>query len=172
MARTAGNTKTTSARLPGPKYHKPLILLLDLEDETQAALEAAGYNVSTGSFGKPYRVDKSDDFEPVITNATFPANFAEHEVVVVDLEPWNTLNRPMGEKRTPLGEEDWWAKCSHGKIDPRPRTMMESQQYFDRIYSHGGCFIIFTSPRIEQELALGYQRGYSFRKGHDIEADN
>ena len=39
-----------------PKYPKPNILLVDLEAAAKNVLAAEGYNVSSGSFGLPYKV--------------------------------------------------------------------------------------------------------------------
>jgi hypothetical protein len=37
----------------------------------ETILKAQGCNVSTGSFGIPYRVHRSDDFLPVVANGGF-----------------------------------------------------------------------------------------------------
>jgi len=135
-----------------PKYSRPKILLVDMEEETETILKAEGYHVSVGSFGTPYRVLKSDDFLPVIINGSLPPDFAEHEIVVVELSSGTLLNGPRGEKYTSLGEEDWWASCSNGRIDPRPRMMADARDSFGTILSHGGIFIVFADKCISQKL--------------------
>jgi len=92
-----------------PKYSHPKILLLDMGDEVEAALREAGYAVSVGSFGRPYKVPRCDELEPVIINGAFPRNFSEQEIIVIDLEPAEPLDGPEGEKHTSPGEDDWWA---------------------------------------------------------------
>jgi len=78
-----------------PKYPKPKILLLDLESEAESILKDAGYNVTSGSFGVPYKVPRDDNRSPVIPNGSLP-DFAEQEVVAVNLVPDDNLEGPSG----------------------------------------------------------------------------
>lgn len=149
-----------------PKYPRPKILLIDLEKGAETALKDRGYNVATGSFGKPYKTEKSDEFWPVIVNGALPPHFNEQEIVVIDLVPTSVVENVGGEKHISPGENDWWASCSQGVIDPRPRLMAEVQDDFERILSHGGVFIIFAAPRRQQKLILG-----SIYGGQLIESD-
>jgi len=155
------------------KYPKPKILLMDLKDDSQEVLAAQGYNVETGSFGTPYRVEKRDSLEPVIPNATLPQSF-EHEIVVIDLVANEPLDAPAGEKIVSDGAVDWWASCSEGIIDPRPRSMVGSMSQFDRILKHGGVFIIFTSPRWNYGFQIGrvVRGSYSRVEGREVPIDN
>ena len=136
-----------------PKYEKPKILLIDLPEEVIERVRSAGFNASAGTFGSPYKVTKSDGYRPVITNADLP-NYSEQEIVFIDLTPPETLDNPVGEKLTSDGEPDWWAKCSSGEIDPRPRIMFMIQDSFDRILKHGGFFVIFAQPSHIQDLVI------------------
>ena len=156
-----------------PKYPQPKILLIDLEDEVEKVLKVEGYNVLTGSFGTPYRVEKRDGFEPVIINGSLPPNYAEQEIVVIDLMYSDILENWQGEKHTTMGENDWWASCSEGVIDPKPRLMARVQSEFDRILSSGGIFVIFAISRNKQKLIFGNsQYGLGLRKIEDISYDN
>lgn len=143
-----------------PKYPKPKILLVDLESEAEHVLKNAGYNVSSGSFGIPYKVPRDDEHSPVIHNGNLP-NFTEQEVIVVDLALKDTLEGPSGEKRTSKGEPDSWASNSRGVIDPRPQAMAFFQDAADRILTHGGTFVVFADARALQKLIRGYRRGYT-----------
>ena len=99
------------ADTPKRKYPRPKILLADMGAETQQLLSAEGYNVADGTFGVPYKVPMSSSYSPVIPEYSLP-NYAEQEVVVVDLVPADPIDNPEGEKRTPEDEKDWWASCS------------------------------------------------------------
>src|SRR5207302_1251805 len=66
----------------------------------------------------------------------------------------------QGEKSTPMDELDWWAKCSSGVIDPRPKAMTFAAKHFDRILHNGGVFVIFSDAREEQELVYGQHHEY------------
>jgi hypothetical protein len=137
-----------------------------MQSETGDTLKAAGYNVTVGSFGSPYKVDKHDGFEPVITNDDLPLHLSEQEIVVIDLFPNDPIAQSPEEKHTSPGENDWWASCSQGVIDPRPRSMAVNQEALDRILSHGGVFVIFAYPRHLQKLIWGH-----LEYGHLVETD-
>jgi hypothetical protein len=136
-----------------PKYKKPKILLIDLPEEVIERVRSAGFNASAGTFGSPYKVTKRDGYLPVIPKADLP-NYSEQEIIFIDLTPPETLDNPVGEKLTSDGELDWWAKCSRGEIDPRPRVMSMVSDDFDRIFQHGGLFVIFAQPRLLQNLVF------------------
>lgn len=105
---------------PSPKYSRPQILLLDMQPETGDTLKAAGYNVTVGSFGSPYQVDKHDGFEPVITNDDLPFHLSEQEVVVIDLLP----NDPIARK---------WKKLEIHRLSVKIcESMMIHQSYWLR----------------------------------------
>lgn len=162
-----------SAEEPKVKYPTPKILLMDIGEETEAVLNAEGYNVAVGSFGTPYRIPKSDRWYPVIPNGKLPPDYREQEILVVDLAVHKVLDEPVGEKFTSPGTPDWWANGSQGTIDPRPRWMSSVRKDCDRILSNGGIFVIFAAPRIPQQIQLAHVRqGYGIVKDGNVEDDN
>ena len=114
----ATNPTEPSTTVAAIKYAKPKILLIDLEKDVETTLTKEGYNIVTGTFGKPYKVPKDSSYLPVIVNASLP-NYTEQEVVIIDLMPNEIAPQAEGERSAPLGELDWWVKCSAGVIDPR-----------------------------------------------------
>jgi len=153
------------------KYPKPKILLIDLPEETEGILRTDGYNVTTGSFGTPYKVKKSDNLYPVITNGNLPFNVSEQEVVVINLLITTILDGPKGDKETPDSEDDWWASCNLGLIDPRQKLIASVRDDFNRIYLHGGLFIVLSSPHVLQKTMVGRivrEYGSEFNKTEDI----
>lgn len=156
------------------KYPRPNILLVDLDVATEATLQAEGYNVSSGSFGTPYKVPKKDTLIPVINNGNLmKSSVSEQEIVIVNLLSGEALDEIQGEKHTSEGEDDWWAKCSHGVVDPRPRLMAYLQKDFGRIVEHGGVFVMFADYRHEQDLFWGhYEPGYGFVNNFELPFDN
>lgn len=156
------------------KYPRPNILLIDLDAATKTSLQAEGYNVSSGSFGVPYKVPKSDKLIPVIANGDLTkSTVSEQDIVIVDLVPGEALDEIEGEKHTSQGEDDWWASCSRGVVDPRPRLMAYLQQDFNRIVEHGGMFVVFADCRREQDLFWGhYESGYGFVNNLKLTFDN
>ena len=147
---------SSSGVIPQIKYPHPKILLLDLQDDICSALKGEGYNISIGSFGTPYQVQKNDSYLPVIVNGKIPRDHAEQEIIIINLVPRDVLKGPEGEKATSEGKNDWWASCSSGIIDPRPRRMAQLQDSFSNILLHGGIFIIFAEKRIRQEIVIGH----------------
>ena len=133
------------------KYPKPKISLMDLPKNILNSLKTAGYNVSTGTFGSPYKVELADGYKPVLGTPKW-SNITEQEIIFIDLTPPKTLDAPQGEKDTPNEENDYWVKCNIGVIDPRPLFMFAVHEHFDRILKHGGIFVIFAQPRLTQDL--------------------
>src|SRR4051794_9966547 len=77
--------------LAGPKircstmqYPKPKILLMDAPYDCFKTLEQDGFNVARGSFGVVYPLS-GDGYEPVTSTAKVPENYAEQDIVVVDM---------------------------------------------------------------------------------------
>lgn len=155
--RVASNTTLIlkSSDPPVIKYPIPKILLVDMKDETENILKAEGYNVATGSFGVPYKIPRSHKVVPVIMNGTLPTDFTEQEIIVIDLVPNEAVDLPAVEKSTPPNVEATWAWGDEGMVDPRPSQMYLVQGSFNRIFSHGGVFIIFANNRLIQNLVLG-----------------
>ncbi|MFI5454851.1 MAG: hypothetical protein ACHRXM_05310 [Isosphaerales bacterium] len=144
------------------RYKKPKILTVDLPESLATTLKSVGYNITFGTLGRPYRVTKSDEFEPVVANASLP-NYSEQEVVVIDLMPPETVDGPEGEKMTSPGELDWYAKASIGIIDPRPRVMTVVRDAFDRILETRGVFVVFAAARVQPQMLLAAVRTGFYR---------
>jgi len=135
-------------KLPPPQMtrSKPKILLLDLPETAADALKEKGFNVSSGSLGKPYVVEMGSNLLPLIGEGELP-NYREQEIVVVDLSYGELAKGPVGDKHRPEKELDFWAKCDQGFIDPRPRVSFLVKDAFDRAHSRGGVFVVFADRR-------------------------
>ena len=136
-----------------PKYDKPKILAIDIAEADLQTISSEGYNIASGTFGAPYLVPKSAQFAPVLARAVLP-NYTEQEIIIADLLSGEPGPTPDMEKHTPTEEPDWWAKCSSGVIDPRPRVMAFLRDKFERVYQAGGIFIIFADCRNKQTLVF------------------
>src|SRR5437667_480309 len=156
-----------------PKYDRPKILLIDMDESVQKLLERQGYNVAPGTFGTPYRVQKHAGYLPVIFKATLP-EFHEKEIIILDLVPHEPTTEPPGEKLVPMEDLDLWAKCSDGVIDPRPRVMAMVQEKLDRILRNGGAFVVFADDRNKQDLVRARSDKFNnvFIESKDIPYDN
>jgi hypothetical protein len=152
--------------MPSPQSSLPEILLIDIEENTESILRQEGYDISTGSFGVPYRVPKinaselfpgRNRLEPVFIENSLPKNFIESEVVVINLLAPAPIERQSQKIRPLAGESCWWTRCSDSKIDPRPLSMMNNRESFDKIISHGGAFIIFADEREVKHFKFGFK---------------
>lgn len=162
--------KSSSQKKFRLKYQKPKILLIDLPTECIDGVRSAGFNASAGTFGSPYKVTREDEYQPVVGEYSLP-NYTEQEIIFVDLTAPETIDGPEGEKALPEWENDWWARCSWGKIDPRPRFMYRVRRYFDRIFNHGGLFVIFAQPRLPENLVWARVSGGELDIEREIPAD-
>ena len=102
------------------KFEKPKILLVDLKSEVCSKIKSAGYNVASGTFGSPYKVELDDGYGPIINAAKLP-NFTEQEIIIIDLTPPKTLEKPVGEKNLSAGGNgsgcrSWVSKRSRPKL--------------------------------------------------------
>jgi hypothetical protein len=154
VIQSPGKTNPTSSVPVSPtlRFPKPKILLVDMRDNSEAVLRAAGYKISTGTFGTPYAIpQKSDSYRLVPREFSVP-NYAEQEIVVIDLTPRPTLPKAEREpEEAVVGDYDFWAKCNYGVIDPRPAGMAILRSAFDRIVQHGGVFVVFADESLTAE---------------------
>lgn len=164
----ATNDKNTPV---SPKYQKPKTLTIDLPSECAAGIRGLGYQCDEGTFGTPYKVPPSDSWVPVIWKAQLP-DFTEQEIVIIDLTPPKTVDKPEGEPPVAQVEKDWWCKCANGEIDPRSRAMAAVQVHFDLILDHGGTFVVFAQPRIDQDLHFTTLWQKDFSNQTSIHYDN
>ncbi len=155
-----------------PKWIHPKILLIDLNDECEKVLREDGFNVLSGSFGSPYKVEKSDHYTPVTYNEVSMPNYTEREIFVIDLKPNKPTDKSNASKVTSDGEDDWWASCKDGIIDPRPRIMHETEDIFNRALQNGSVFIIFSDQLIKPKQILGRKPGYSLDEIENINRSN
>lgn len=144
--------------------------MIDMPASIEDSARDAGFNISSGTFGRPYEIQKADKWAPVIPYSNLP-NCQEQEIVFIDLHT-SMMTAPVGEKCVSNGELDWWVRQSSGYVDPRPRSMFVEQASFDRIYDHGGLFVVFASHRHNQDYKLGRVRNHHVVMEEDIVADS
>ena len=130
-----------AAAQPVPRFDHPQVLLLDIDAASETALRAAGFNISTGSFGVPYKIFAQDGMQRVVENGHLPVDYTEQEIVIADLVPRTLIDQER--ERTPVSprQNGWWARTDTGVIDPRPGFMSAFTGDFDRTFDHGGVFI-------------------------------
>lgn len=156
--RSQAERPTAAASHPEVRFPRPKILTVDLLDSSTEEIAGAGYRVRSGTFGKPYRVPLGDGYQPVLGTATLP-EYAEQEIVVINLSPPDVAGTPDGGLTHSRGTTALWAPTDQGVIDPRPKLMLRASDDFNRIYAHGGIFVVFVGPRQPGRYVLARDAG-------------
>jgi len=149
-----------------PFYKHPKILLIDIKDDSEKILKAARFNVESGSFGTPYKVEQAAGYIPVAVDVELP-NYEEQEIVVIDLHPKKTSEK-IPTTNIMEGNNGFYGKCNYGVIDPRPIAALSARSAFDKILSRNGVFIIFAnSPSITEIVLASNNSSYGFNIHED-----
>lgn len=139
---------------PNPKYPKPTILLADLRPNVAEILREAGYNVTTGSFGAMFRASATGGYTNAGDTGDLP-NYREQEVVVVDMSVM--VGTAPSLTPVPDGETGLYVKLNQPVVDLRPVGMRVRQSEFDRVYEHGGLFVVFIEPHRSSDFFAAQQ---------------
>jgi hypothetical protein len=131
------------------KFSKPLISAMNTDPSIVHRLREAGYNAEEGTFGIPYQGDEQSKNLTLWDNSRFPKHFSESEIVIIDLNIIHTLPAPNGEKVLDSDGDVIRASAPYGVVDPRPFAMFRVQKILDRIFDHGGVFIVFAEPKAQ-----------------------
>jgi hypothetical protein len=157
-----------------PKYPRPKILVIDAPDVTPA-LQQRGYAATSGSFGQAIIVPKRATFMPLNPTASLPG-YTEQEIVVVDLVGPDPKQPPDNPAKPPApGVRSIWVPTVSGLVDPRPAAMWHVSEAMDRIYRHGGVFILFATGYFDPKYIIT-ERDHSGDLSHygsqTLSADN
>ena len=151
---------------------KPDILLIDLPDEVFKKLKSEGFNVTNGSFGSPYNVQRSYCFSQVVGEESLPL-ISEQDIVIIDLEGTDVLKEPEGESEIYDDDiKDYYCCQEAGWIDPRPKNMQKYKNKFDRILRFGGFYIIIAEPRYSLDFYYATLNDYGTPMGEQLDIDN
>jgi hypothetical protein len=136
-----------------PKFPRPKILAIDAPDVADQ-LSAAGYAAVKGTFGTPLLVEREAGYRALKLDATLP-NYTEQEIVIVDLAGPEARDAAEDDLHQPArGVKALWAQTAYGLIDPRPPMMHFYRSEFDRIYDHGGIFVVFAHEQVGARYLL------------------
>lgn len=150
-----------------PTITRPRIVVMDAP-AIAAKLVERGYAAASGTFGEPFKVERSDKFVHVPLQIRAPG-LTEADIVIVDLqEPTPSEDRPEIEPPAP-GVSSVWSRLVRGIVDPRPLAMRFARDKIDRIQAHGGVLIVVADrrdpqPYVSAEIesrAYGESLGYA-----------
>jgi hypothetical protein len=171
LTQTISKTSEITTKSDIPRYPKPKILLIDVDNRCAEVLRNAGYNVNIGTFGTPYKIKKSNELYYVPLSSTDLPNYEEQEIIIVNTlgpEPVTSLPTDIPSE----GAEGFWQTGTDGVIDPRPLAMSNLQSAFDKILNYGGIFIIFASERYYRHYYYLVYRGYTWMRKSEINHSN
>lgn len=143
------------------QYPKPKIILIDLDEETELKLKGKGFNIITGSFGKPYKVDKKDDYDFIYSDYQLP-DLREQEIIIIDQSSKDFLESYPESKITRDGDSDIRVRLIDGLVDPRPICMFLNSDNFSTIWKHGGIFIVFADRQFHNEYLYSKKGSYGW----------
>jgi len=154
------------------RYSKPNILLLDVLSDCARVLRAAGYNVSEGSFGKAYEVERSGRAHLVSLESVELPNLNEQEVIVVNLAGAEFGDAPQSQPG--VGVTHYWQSAESGVITPRAFAMHAHKTNFDKVFNHAGLLVVLTSQQhtFEYVPAKSYANGNLYDEGRIVMLDN
>ncbi|BDZ68604.1 hypothetical protein [Methanobacterium ferruginis] len=150
--------------------NKPDILLIDLPDEIFKELKSKGFNVSKGSFGTPYNVNRSDVYDVVKGKDHLPV-ISERDVVIIDLDS-GIVDEVNITYEDPGNVKKLFSTCKDGWVDPRPKSMQKHHENFDRIFDNGGLILIFAEPKFDYHFQFGKRDKYGDLIGEEVFCNN
>ena len=150
---TAGEAEPARAVQDKPRRPRPKVLVID-DPQIASLLHERGFNVDLGTFGSLLSLPVKNGHWPVETDA-IPPGHTEKEIVVVDLAASPEVKH-IDASPAPRNSVTYiWTPVLRETIDPRPLAAFREQDAMDRIYHHGGVFIIFTADCPAVRYAAG-----------------
>jgi hypothetical protein len=134
---------------------RPHILLVDLLTEAETQLAARGFNATSGSLGRAFRIERDNSLLAVPLAAKLPG-FTEVDIAIIDFavevsDEVPALTQPV------IGESEFFQSRAGGVIDPRPRVANYVAKRWDRVHEHGGIFCVFADEPFPVKYAFGEQ---------------
>ncbi|HEV2058430.1 MAG TPA: hypothetical protein VGR11_03670 [Solirubrobacteraceae bacterium] len=152
------------------RIERPRIVVFDAPS-VAAALTAQRYTVAAGTFGQPFRVERSDKYVALPLQIEAPG-LSEADMVIVDLASGDPVDEPPELDSPAPGVEVMWSSMRNGEVDPRPYGMHIAAQYVDRMLEHGGVLIAIASARFSEPYVLAEveRRAYGSGIGYSTDA--
>lgn len=140
-----------------PKFLRPNVYLMDIDASVAQSLNESGINVSFGSLGKVYEVNKSSALEAYHDSSELKGH-EEQEIIFIDLS-YSVSRFRCGEEVFSEGENGIFIKCNRGFIDSRGVTANSIKKNFDKIIASGGVVVVFASAKTCMEVFSATSRG-------------
>ncbi|CAN5312828.1 hypothetical protein BH10PLA2_BH10PLA2_07680 [soil metagenome] len=153
------------------KHPKPRILSIDVSSDIVEAMQTAGYNVSKGTFGTPYTIQRSSQFRAVQLKSVRLPELNEQEILIIDLAGADRSNPPND--HIAQGIEHFCQSCSMGCITPRQLAMSIYREEFEKIFTHAGVCIIIANDRFDVDYVRAkLDGGHIYAPGRELRLSN
>ncbi|NYD49080.1 hypothetical protein BJY14_005063 [Actinomadura luteofluorescens] len=114
-----------------------------------------------GTFGKRFLVNRSASYVALKPVPDLPGH-TEQEIIVANLSGQTPAEGTKESFAHPSpGVTTVWAPAKYGLIDERPMAMLHAQGSMNRIYRHGGVFVIFAAAPFDPKYMVGERHDYS-----------
>lgn len=124
------------------KFLKPKIYMIDVSHQDSLAIEEKWLDVSHGSLGRVFEVEKSSDWRKVAPCFALK-NHEEADIVIIDLSVGTLSTTELPVPIIPENHQDIWCKLDHGHLDPRILGSIRLKEDLDRVVRSGGVCVIF-----------------------------
>lgn len=136
-------------------YSHPKILTIGLQEAANQAVRDSGYRVTELSLGLSYKVVRASGFSPIPERESFPNDYKEHDLVIIDLN-CEILPAPPKSKLPSKQLDVWWGPNRDGLVHPQMLSGYFVRPAFSRILREGGIFIIFADQFFQQKFTYGH----------------
>jgi len=132
-----------------PKWFRPKVMLIDIDAKVGEALRGAGYNVTEGSFGRPYLANQQGSAEEIRLNGVSLEGYEDRDIYIIDLST-------AQDEEVSMPTADRWMEPLYtvprgprGIVDPRPVAAKLVHEGLDLALEQGGAaFIVFADPPV------------------------
>lgn len=163
MNETRMNSPSATNKSLSPKFPKPRVMLIDIDQHTDQCLRDAGFNVTTATFGSPRQVERSDNLYPVDHSWADLPGHEEQEILMINTAMPKYVEGGIAKRAD--GVEMLWQTAEQGEIDARPLVSFRIRDTFDTILQHGGLAVVFLGAKYERTFILGSIFGsFNFRE--------
>ncbi|MBZ5859432.1 hypothetical protein [Flavihumibacter profundi] len=130
---------------------KPKVCVIDISDDVFLALRDCGINLIKGTLGSKVRVPKKNpyDSQKLVSNYEFPENLHEYDIVIIDLNNFNTKNYFWSENTKESHAQNhanyFVSRYPQTLFDPRPFGAAVLKMELDKMQGKKHIIICFGS---------------------------
>lgn len=161
-----------------PQQERPLICLIDIEENTVEALISKGFNCTDASFGTPNEVPntKKGHFQLCLPNHAIPTNLHEYDIVVIDLSDSEPIAFEANDHRYTGSKQpnQVYFVCEYPQtiFDPRTLASIQTTKNIGEIQTKESFVILFSSGRENIDYQPAILQPYGITRNEKVTFDN